>query len=51
MAGITGAVRMDANGDRDTTYAIMDMNPDTGQFEVSINKPHQGSTSNATCVK
>ena len=25
---------MDNNGDRKTTYAIMDLNPDTGEFEV-----------------
>ena len=26
---------MDDNGDRDTSYAIMDMDPGTGMFHVS----------------
>ncbi|ODM94989.1 Atrial natriuretic peptide receptor 1 [Orchesella cincta] len=32
--GVTGNVTIDANGDRDADYSILDMNPITGQFEV-----------------
>ncbi|CAB3242388.1 unnamed protein product [Arctia plantaginis] len=33
--GITGHVRIDAVGDRDADYAILDLDPVTGKFEVS----------------
>ena len=36
LAGITDDVFIDNNGDRDTSYAIMDMNQDTGEFEVRL---------------
>ncbi|XP_041984749.1 atrial natriuretic peptide receptor 1 [Aricia agestis] len=32
--GITGHVRIDENGDRDADYAILDLDPVTGKFEV-----------------
>ncbi|XP_076356119.1 atrial natriuretic peptide receptor 1-like isoform X2 [Tachypleus tridentatus] len=32
--GITGNVSINSNGDRDADYALMDMNPDTGIFEI-----------------
>lgn len=32
--GVTGNVTIDENGDRDADYSILDMNPDTGKFEV-----------------
>jgi len=35
IAGITGTVSIDANGDRNGDYSILDMNPKTGRFEVS----------------
>ncbi|KAG8180773.1 hypothetical protein JTE90_023742 [Oedothorax gibbosus] len=35
--GITGNVTIDGNGDRDADYSILDMNPDTGDFEVVAN--------------
>ncbi|XP_054713715.1 atrial natriuretic peptide receptor 1-like [Uloborus diversus] len=35
--GITGKVTIDENGDRDADYSILDMNPDTGIFEVVAN--------------
>lgn len=34
-SGITEEVKMDANGDRDTSYSILDMVKGTGEFEVS----------------
>ncbi|CAH1786475.1 unnamed protein product [Owenia fusiformis] len=30
--GVTGEVIIDENGDRDTSYSILDMHPDTGDF-------------------
>uniref|UniRef100_T1GMB8 Guanylate cyclase domain-containing protein n=1 Tax=Megaselia scalaris TaxID=36166 RepID=T1GMB8_MEGSC len=34
LAGITGDVRIDGNGDRDADYSISDLDPITGKFEV-----------------
>ncbi len=34
ILGITEAIFMDDNGDRDTSYAVMDMDPATGIFRV-----------------
>ncbi len=34
FAGITGNVTIDANGDRKADYSLLDMNPETGKFEV-----------------
>ena len=34
VAGITGHVRIDDNGDRDADYSILDLDPITGRFEV-----------------
>ena len=34
--GVTGDVIIDDNGDRDTNFAILDMNEHTGQFEVLV---------------
>jgi hypothetical protein len=36
VTGISGKVFMDDNGDRDTSYSILDMNPVTGKFEVHV---------------
>lgn len=33
-AGITGHVRIDDNGDRDADYAVLDLDPINGRFEV-----------------
>jgi len=33
-AGITGKVSIDENGDRNADYSLLDLNPDTGLFEV-----------------
>jgi len=35
ITGITGTVSIDANGDRNGDYSILDMNPKTERFEVS----------------
>lgn len=35
--GITGDVTIDGNGDRIASYSLLDMHPDTGQFEVVAN--------------
>ncbi len=32
--GITGNVTIDSNGDRLSDYSLLDMNPNTGVFEV-----------------
>ncbi|KAL9889822.1 atrial natriuretic peptide receptor 1 isoform 2-T10 [Glossina fuscipes fuscipes] len=32
--GITGNVTIDANGDRISAYSLLDMNPETGRFEI-----------------
>ena len=37
ISGITGNVSIDDNGDRNADYSLLDMDPDTGEFEVSIN--------------
>lgn len=34
FTGVTGRVRIDANGARDADYAILDLDPITGRFEV-----------------
>ncbi|XP_026810639.1 atrial natriuretic peptide receptor 1-like [Rhopalosiphum maidis] len=34
FSGVTGRVRIDENGDRDADYAILDLDPITGRFEV-----------------
>ncbi|GBN02069.1 hypothetical protein AVEN_98474-1, partial [Araneus ventricosus] len=34
---ITGKVTIDENGDRDADYSILDLNPETGVFEVVAN--------------
>jgi len=34
-AGITGKVSIDENGDRNADYSLLDLNPETGLFEVS----------------
>lgn len=36
-SGITGTVSIDENGDRSVDYSILDMNPNTGNFEVVAN--------------
>jgi hypothetical protein len=36
LVGVTGKVTIDENGDRDGVFSILDMNPDTGQFEVRL---------------
>lgn len=33
--GITGEVIIDANGDRVASYSLLDMDPVSGQFQVS----------------
>ncbi|XP_064596017.1 LOW QUALITY PROTEIN: atrial natriuretic peptide receptor 1-like [Liolophura sinensis] len=35
--GITGTVSIDANGDRNADYSLLDLNPSTGKFEVVAN--------------
>lgn len=35
--GITGNVTIDANGDRLSDYSLLDLNPNTGMFEVIAN--------------
>ncbi|XP_046575738.1 atrial natriuretic peptide receptor 1-like [Haliotis rubra] len=35
--GITGTVSIDANGDRNADYSLLDMNPESGKFEVVAN--------------
>jgi len=35
MTGITGTVSIDANGDRNGDYSLLDMNSTTGRFHVS----------------
>lgn len=37
FAGITGDVNIDGNGDRIADYSLLDMNPETSMFEVSLN--------------
>ena len=34
LLGITGAVSIDENGDRNADYSLLDMDPATGLFEV-----------------
>ena len=34
ISGITGIVSIDANGDRNADYSLLDMNTSTGEFEV-----------------
>ena len=36
ITGITGNVSIDDNGDRNADYSLLDMDPDTGEFEVTI---------------
>ena len=34
ISGITGNVSINDNGDRDADYALLDMDPETGIFQV-----------------
>jgi len=34
ISGITGLVSIDANGDRNADYSLLDMNTSSGEFEV-----------------
>ena len=34
LAGITGTVSIDENGDRNADYSLLDMDPDSGKFQV-----------------
>ncbi|XP_036328635.1 atrial natriuretic peptide receptor 1 [Rhagoletis pomonella] len=38
--GITGNVTIDSNGDRISAYSLLDMNPDTGRFEIVADFMH-----------
>ncbi|XP_052869354.1 atrial natriuretic peptide receptor 1 [Anopheles cruzii] len=40
--GITGNVTIDANGDRISNYSLLDLNPETGLFEVVANYYYGG---------
>ncbi|XP_053658812.1 atrial natriuretic peptide receptor 2 [Anopheles marshallii] len=40
--GITGNVTIDSNGDRISNYSLLDLNPDTGLFEVVANYYYGG---------
>ncbi|EDS31817.1 atrial natriuretic peptide receptor A [Culex quinquefasciatus] len=40
--GITGNVTIDANGDRLSDYSLLDLNPNTGMFEIVANYFHDG---------
>uniref|UniRef100_A0A8C2UWI3 Guanylate cyclase n=1 Tax=Chinchilla lanigera TaxID=34839 RepID=A0A8C2UWI3_CHILA len=35
--GVTGYLKIDSNGDRETDYALWNMDPDTGAFRVALN--------------
>ncbi|KAK2143904.1 hypothetical protein LSH36_801g03048 [Paralvinella palmiformis] len=37
IEGITGNVSIDSNGDRNADYSLLDLNPETGKFEVVAN--------------
>lgn len=34
FSGITGNVTIDSNGDRISSYSLLDLNPETGHFEI-----------------
>lgn len=34
--GVTGYLKMDSNGDRETDFSLWDMHPETGTFRVSL---------------
>lgn len=36
LSGIAENVSIDENGDRTTDYSLLDMNPETGNYEVRI---------------
>lgn len=36
LAGISGNISMDENGDRNADYSLLDMDPATGQFQVRL---------------
>ncbi|XP_058821836.1 atrial natriuretic peptide receptor 1 isoform X2 [Topomyia yanbarensis] len=40
--GITGNVSIDSNGDRVSDYSLLDLNPNTGMFEIVANYFHDG---------
>lgn len=33
--GVSGHIHMDDNGDRETSYTVLDLHPDSGQMEVN----------------
>ena len=44
IAGITGTVSIDANGDRNGDYSLLDMDPKTGRFQVSASLQFTATT-------
>lgn len=34
--GVTGYLKMDSNGDRETDFSLWDMDPETGAFRVRL---------------
>ena len=38
ISGITGNVSINDNGDRDADYALLDMDPETGIFQVDCTR-------------
>lgn len=40
FSGITGDVIIDSNGDRLSDYSLLDMDPETGMFEVNLKKKY-----------
>lgn len=39
--GVTGYLKIDRNGDRDTDFSLWDMDPETGAFRVSSHIPQE----------
>lgn len=37
FTGVTGNVSIDANGDRNADYALLDLDPRKGEFKVTFN--------------
>uniref|UniRef100_A0A8C5P3Z9 Guanylate cyclase n=1 Tax=Jaculus jaculus TaxID=51337 RepID=A0A8C5P3Z9_JACJA len=42
--GVTGYLKIDSNGDRETDFSLWDMEPETGTFRVTLSNPNLCAT-------
>ena len=50
VSGVSGNVSINGNGDREADYALLDMDPKTGRFDVRSIREHSHMTSDVLGV-